>query len=203
MQRVCARPFRGCTYYPVQTVILGLEHKLIQLDDIKFEFIPSDVLAPDHFVPYFDCIEKAFEGLEGTFTTSNTKSSKEWDFKSVLKTTKNSLIGAFAQKERHSEWCRATLSPSTAANWTINDGTDRECFVSQPLLDTEYKFNQIFVGRFKQIRAIESSACLIRAKILEESSRLMFFLRETSRILEACPCGERQMLSVEEVQNLT
>ena len=78
MQRVCARPFRGCTYYPVQTVILGLEHKLIQLDDIKFEFIPSDVLAPDHFVPYFDCIEKAFEGLEGTFTTSNTKSSKEY-----------------------------------------------------------------------------------------------------------------------------
>ena len=50
---LCARPFRGCTYYPVQTVILGLEHKLIQLDDIRFEFIPSDVLAPDHFVPYF------------------------------------------------------------------------------------------------------------------------------------------------------
>ena len=187
VETTCTFPFRGSTYYPVQTVILGLEHKLIRRDDIKFELIPSDVLAPDHFVSYFDRIEQAFEGLEGTFTTSNTKSSRQWDFKSVLKTVKCSLIGAFAQKERQSEWCRATLSKYTAANWTINDGTDRECFVSQPLLETDFKFNEIFVGRFKETKAIESSALLIRAEILEESSRMMFLLERDIKNIGGLP----------------
>ena len=98
-----AFPFRGCSWYPVQTVILGLQHKLINREDIKYEYIPSEVLAPDHFVPYLDRIEQAFEGLEGNFTTSNTKSTKEWDFTSLMKAVKCSLVGAFAQKDRHSE----------------------------------------------------------------------------------------------------
>ena len=119
---------------------------------MALEYIPSEVLASDHFVPYLDRIEQAFDGLEGNFTTSNTKSTKEWNFTSLMKAVKCSLVGAFAQKDRHSEWVRATLSPATAASWTIMDGTDQECFVSQPLLSTDHKFNQIYVGRFPQKR---------------------------------------------------
>ena len=182
-----AFPFRGCSWYPVATVQLGLEYHLIAFTDIKYEYIPSEVLAPDHFVSYLDRIEQAFEGLEGNFTTSNTKSTKEWNFTSLMKAVKCSLIGAFAQKDRHSEWVRATLSPATAASWTIMDGTDQECFVSQPLLSTDHKFNQIYVGRFTQKRAIESSACIIRAEVLEGSSRAMFLMEQAIKSIGGTP----------------
>lgn len=142
------------------TVKLGLDYHLITLTDIKFQYVPSSLLEPNHFVSYLNRIEQAFEGLEGSFTTSNSQSTKEWDFKMVMKAVKCSLVGAFAQKERHSDWIRATLSPATAASWTIHDGTDQECFVSQPLLHTDHKFNQIYVGQFRKRRAIESSACM-------------------------------------------
>ena len=180
-------PFRGCSWYPVATVKLGLEYHLIAFTDIKYEYIPSEVLAPDHFVPYLDRIEQAFEGLEGNFTTSNTKSTKEWNFTSLMKAVKCSLVGAFAQKDRHSEWVRATLSPATAANWTIMDGTDQECFVSQPLLSTDHKFNQIYIGRFTQKRAIESSACFIREEVLEASSRAMFYIEQEIKFIGGTP----------------
>jgi ABC-type oligopeptide transport system ATPase subunit len=180
-------PFRGCSWYPVATVQLGLEYHLIAYTDIKFQYIPSEVLAPDHFVPYLDRIEQAFEGLVGNFTTSNTKSTKEWNFTSVMKAVKCSLVGAFAQKDRHSEWVRATLSPATAASWTVMDGTDQECFVSQPLLSTDHKFNQIYVGRFTQKRAIESSACFIREEVLEASSRAMFLIEQEIKSIGGTP----------------
>ena len=180
-------PFRGSSWYPVITVKCGLDYRLINLAEIKFEYVPSDVLPPDHFVPYLNRIEQAFEGLEGKFTTSNSKSTKEWDFKMLMKAVKCSLIGAFAQKERHSEWVRATLSPCTAANWSISDGNDQECFVSQPLLHTDHKFNNIYIGQFRQRMAIESSACMIRAEVLEASSIAMFLIEQQTKSIGGTP----------------
>ena len=78
-------PFRGSTWYPVQTVCLGLHHKLISLDDIKYEWIPSNTLAKDHFVSYLDRIDQAFVELvtcEQEFTTVSTRGTeKKWTFK--------------------------------------------------------------------------------------------------------------------------
>ena len=54
-------PFRGSTWYPVQTICLGLHHTLIFLDDIKYEYIPSTTLAKDHlnqFEGVWPCLEE-------------------------------------------------------------------------------------------------------------------------------------------------
>ena len=127
-------PFRGSSWYPVQTVCLGLHHKLISLDDIKYEWIPSNTIEKDHFVPYLDRIDQAFADLgdcEQEFTTISTRGTeKKWTFKSLQKAVKCSFIGALAQKERHSEWVKATASPALASNWYISDGSSQECFVS-------------------------------------------------------------------------
>ena len=184
-------PFRGSSWYPVQTVCLGLHHKLISLDDIKYEYIPSTTLAKDHFVSYLDRIDQAFANLgdcEQEFTTVSTRGTeKKWTFKSLQKAVKCSLVGAFAQKERHSEWIKATASPALASNWSISDGSDQECFVSQPLLHTGHKYNEIYVGQFSRTLAIESSGCIIRAEILEASSRAMFFLEHATKNIGGTP----------------
>ena len=184
-------PFRGSSWYPVLTVCLGLHHKLISLDGIKYEWIPSNTLAKDHFVSYLDRIDQAFADLvtcEQQFTTVSTRGTeKKWTFKSLQKAVKCSLVGAFAQKERHSEWVKATTSPALASNWSISDGTDQECFVSQPLLHTEHKYNGIYVGQFSRTLAIESSGCIIRAEILEASSRAMFFLEHATKQIGGTP----------------
>ena len=81
-------PFRGSSWYPVQTVCLGLHHKLISLDNIKYEWIPSTTLAEDHFVPYLERIDQAFEGLDCEFTTTTVSTrgtDKQWTFKSLQK----------------------------------------------------------------------------------------------------------------------
>ena len=184
-------PFRGSSWYPVQTVCLGLHHKLICLDDIKYEWIPSNTLAEDHFVSYLDRIDQAFVSLgdcEQEFTTVSTRGTeKKWTFKSLKKAVKCSLVGAFAQKERHSQWVKATASPALASNWSISDGSDQECFVSQPLLHTEHKYNEIYVGQFSRTLAIESSGCIIRAEILEASSRAMFALEHATKQIGGTP----------------
>ena len=181
-------PFRGSSWYPVQTVCLGLHNQLISLDDIKNEYIPTTTLSKDHFVSHLDKIDNAFENLEGIFTTISTRGSeKQWTFKSLQKAVKCSFVGALAQKERHSEWIRATLSPTKASNWFISDGSDQECFVSQPLLNFEHKYNEIYVGQFKKNLAIESSGCIIRAEILEASSRAMFFLEKATKKIGGNP----------------
>ena len=193
-------PFRGSSWYPVQTVCLGLHHKLISLDDIKYEWIPSTTLANDHFVSYLDRIDQAFADLgdcvefealpydRQEFTTTTTRGAeKVWTFKSLQKAVKCSLVGAFAQKERHSEWVKATTSPTLASNWAISDGSDQQCFVSQPLLHTEHKYNGIYVGQFSRTLAIESSGCMIRAEILEASSRAMFFLEHATKQIGGTP----------------
>lgn len=184
-------PFRGSSWYPVQTVILGLNHKLIFLDNIKYEWIPSTTLAKNHFVSYLDRIDQAFTDLgdcEQEFTTVSTRGNeKKWTFKSLQKAVKCSLVGAFAQKERHSEWVKATLSPALASSWVMNDGTDQECFVSQPLSHTEHRYNEIYVGQFKKNLAIESSGCIIRAEILEASSREMFYIEHATKNIGGTP----------------
>ena len=184
-------PFRGSSWYPVQTICLGLHHKLISLDDIKYEWIPSTTLAKDHFVSYLDNIVQAFADLvdcEQEFTTVSTRGTeKQWTFKSLQKAVKCSLVGAFAQKERHSEWVKATASPALASNWSISDGSDQECFVSQPLLHSNHRYNEIYVGQFSRTLAIESSGCIIRAEILEASSRAMFFLEHTTKQIGGTP----------------
>ena len=184
-------PFRGSTWYPVQTVCLGLHHKLISLDDIKYEWIPSNTLAKDHFVSYLDRIDQAFVELvtcEQEFTTVSTRGTeKQWTFKSLQKAVKCSVVGAFAQKERHSEWVKATASPALASNWSISDGSDQECFVSQPLLHSKHRYNEIYVGQFSRTLAIESSGCIIRAEILEASSRAMFFLEHATKTIGGTP----------------
>jgi len=184
-------PFRGSTWYPVQTVCLGLHHKLISLDDIKYEWIPSNTLAKDHFVSYLDRIDQAFVELvtcEQEFTTVSTRGTeKQWTFKSLQKAVKCSVVGAFAQKERHSEWVKATASPALASNWSISDGSDQECFVSQPLLHSKHRYNEIYVGQFSRTLAIESSGCIIRAEILEASSRAMFFLEHAAKQIGGTP----------------
>ena len=184
-------PFRGSSWYPVQTVCLCLHHKLISLDNIKYEWIPSTTLEKDHFVSYLDRIDQAFVSLgdcEQEFTTVSTRGTeKKWTFKSLKKAVKCSLVGAFAQKERHSEWVKATASPALASNWSISDGSDQECFVSQPLLHTEHKYNGIYVGQFSRTLAIESSGCIIRAEILEASSRAMFALEHATKQIGGTP----------------
>lgn len=184
-------PFRGSSWYPVQTICLGLDHKLICLDDIKYEYIPSTTLAKDHFVPYVDRIDQAFADLgtcEQEFTTVSTRGTeKNWTFKSLQKAVKCSLVGAFAQKERHSEWVKATASPALASNWSISDGSDQECFVSQPLLHSNHRYNGIYVGQFSRTLAIESSGCIIRAEILEASSRAMFALEHATKQIGGTP----------------
>ena len=183
-------PFRGSSWYPVQTVCLGLHHKLISLDNIKYEWIPSTTLAEDHFVPYLERIDQAFEGLDCEFTTTTVSTrgtDKQWTFKSLQKAVKCSLVGAFAQKERHSEWVKATASPALASTWSISDGSDQECFVSQPLLHSKHRYKEIYVGQFSRTLAIESSGCIIRAEILEASSRAMFALEYATKQIGGTP----------------
>ena len=183
-------PFRGSSWYPVQTVCLGLHHQLISLQDIKTEWLPSATLEKDHFVSYLDRIDQAFEGLDSQFTTTTmttTGTTKEWTLKSLQKAVKCSLVGAFAQKERHSEWAKVTQSPALATNWVINDGNDQDSFVSQPFACTSNKYKDIYVGQFSKTLAIESSACMIRAEILEASSRAMFLLEYATKQIGGTP----------------
>ena len=61
-------PFRGSTFYSYHFVTNKLHHRLMTLEDIRYEYVPSTTVAPDHFVPYLDRIEAGFDGLEGEWS---------------------------------------------------------------------------------------------------------------------------------------
>ena len=121
------KPFRGCGWYNFNMTKLGVNEDIIGLCQINYEFVPSETLPADFFIPYLDRIEKSFEGLDLT-KEFVTKAGKIWTFGKLKKAVLCSFIGSMAPYHRESQWLRTTLSPATAASWMTNQG-DVNCFV--------------------------------------------------------------------------
>ena len=208
-------PFRGSTYYSYNFVTTAMHHRLMTLEDIRYEYVPSATLAPDHFVPYLDRIEAGFDDLKGEWS----KGDKVYSVAKLKKQTLCSFVGAMASTQRKSEWARTTLSPQTAASWTIEGG-----FVTQPYkrletlgggirytgtlpqlewgilydepiiseaIEASYeplrRYSQIYLGQFEREVALESSACFIRWEVLDASTVAMFQIEYATKSIGGTP----------------
>jgi hypothetical protein len=193
------RPFRGCGWYNYNMTKLGLDYHIITLSDIIHEFVPSETLPGDFFVPYLDRIEKSFEGLDLT-NEFVTKAGKIWTFGKLKKALLCSFIGSMAPDHRESQWLRTTLSPATAGSWS----TDPNCtIVTQPFVqDLDHiikpdgteeklvgpKFPSLFVGNFNKEMAIESTGCFIRWEVIHDSNVLLYKLEKDVLKNGGLPC---------------
>eukprot|EP00966_Prymnesium_polylepis_P013015 299975-Prymnesium_polylepis.1 len=188
------RPFRGCGWYNFNMTKLGIDEDIITSSDIKQEFVPSETLPADFFVPYLDRIEKSFEGLD-LAKEFKTKADKVWTFGKLKKAVLCSFIGSMAQDHRESQWLRTTLSPATAASWS----SDPNCtIVTQPFkggimqankIDCKaaLPFESIYVGNFNKEIAIESTACFIRWEVIHDSNVHLYKLEKDIRKIGGLP----------------
>jgi hypothetical protein len=97
-------PFRGCGWYCESLVLYGLENNLIELNEIKMEFIPSKTLPQKHFQKYIDILLNA--------------SSVERDLQKVII---NSYIGLFGIRHQTASYSKFSLDLYDASNWWVKN----------------------------------------------------------------------------------
>lgn len=93
-------PFRGSGWYFECIVKYGLENGIISLENIKFQFLPSETLPRDHFQKTIDVLLDKF------------KTSKDLQKKAV-----NAYIGLMGSLESVSTSCKFTTSYHDAAKF--------------------------------------------------------------------------------------
>ena len=97
-------PLRGSGWYSHPLVEYVLSRNIIQLDDIKYEFLPSNTLPADHFKKPIDLLLDAFS-VEPT----------------MQKLSVNSLIGLFGRTKHTATKVKFTLCIQEASEWWADD----------------------------------------------------------------------------------
>jgi hypothetical protein len=141
-------PLRGCGWYFEPLVKYCLNEKLITLNDIKIEFIPSRTLANDHFQEVIDTLLTAFE--------SDINLQK----KSV-----NAYIGLMGRMKRTATSTKFNLKPEGAAEWLSNENNKSKdvMIINEILANGEI----LYKGIFSQDITTESTNYPIYSMILQ------------------------------------
>lgn len=140
-------PFRGCGWYSHPIIEYGLQNKIIKLNEIQMEFLPSVKLPPTHFQKPIDILLKAFE-VEPT----------------IQKNSINSLIGLFGRTKSSASKTKFTLSNEEASLWWGDKDPRCEVFIKTITLDNKEK---LYEGIFNEPVEVEGLKYPIYKQILE------------------------------------
>ena len=111
-------PFRGCGWYHQPLVEYGLLNGMIELDDIRFEFIPSKKLPANHFQKHIQDLHEGF-GCEPD----------------LQKKAINSFVGLMGRTKQTASYSKFTLCPDEAGAWFGDKMEDHNVFIRNHTLD--------------------------------------------------------------------
>ena len=140
-------PFRGSGWYSQPIVEYGIKKRLIKIEEIKMEFIPSYTLPPNHFHNHINVLLDAFK-----------------DEGSLQKQSVNSMVGLFGKTKRSASKIKYTLEIEEAALWWGEKDPQMDVFIEN------IKFNEdtiIYKGTFTEDVEVEGMKYTIYKQILE------------------------------------
>ena len=141
-------PLRGNGWYSQPLVEYTLFRNIIQLEDIKMEFIPSTTLPPEYFRKNIDTLLNAFDIDPG-----------------MQKLSVNSMIGLFGRTKHTSSRVKFTLCKHEASQWWADDKEAKsDVFIRNIQLDDE---NMLYQGIFTEPVEIEGLKYPLYKQILE------------------------------------
>ena len=140
-------PFRGDEWYSQPIVEYGISNNLIEVENIKLEFIPYNTLKNDYFKEDIDTLLKAFE-IEPT----------------LQKTAINSLIGTFGITSRTSARTKFSLDHYEASTWWGEKETKSDVFIKNIQLDNG---EILYEGTFTEPVEMEATKYPLYKQILE------------------------------------
>ena len=140
-------PFRGNGWYSQPLVQYALDTKLIALENIRAEFIPSNKLTNDYFQKPIDTLLSAFQC--------------EPD---LQKLSVNSMIGLFGRTKNSSSHTKFTLCPFEASTWWGEKEANSNVFIRTIPLDNDVN---LYEGIFSESVDIEATKYPIYKQILE------------------------------------
>lgn len=140
-------PFRGCGWYCEPLVLYGLSNDLINLENIKLEFIPSKTLASDYLQKNIHKLLEAF--------------NSEID---LQKLCVNAYIGLMGRTKQTSSHSRFTLSEEEASGWWGEKSKEYKVFIKNHFLDNGVI---LYEGIFSKDVIVEGSKYPIYSMILQ------------------------------------
>ena len=111
-------PFRGDGWYLEPLIVYGLENNIIQMENIKMEFIPSKTLNANYFKDNINTLLNAFECVP-----------------SLQKMSINAYIGCMGKLKRTACFSKFSLDVYEASNWMTDNKKD--VFIKTHKLDGE------------------------------------------------------------------
>ena len=142
-------PFRGSGWYYEPLVIYGLDQELININEIKLEFIPSRTLPNNYFQNNINTLLKAFDN-------------------SLQKVCVNAYIGLMGRTKRTESKSKFTLCHTEAAEWwgsnNDNEEIDKSIFIRNHKLENN---EMLYEGIESKNIISESSTYPIYAMILQ------------------------------------
>ena len=141
-------PLRGSGWYSQPLVEYTLARNIIQLDDIKYEFLPSNTLPAEYFRKPIDTLLDAF-AVEPT----------------MQKLSVNSLIGLFGRTKHSASKVKFTLCHQEASEWWADEKESKaDVFIRNIKLDNG---ETLYEGIFSESVEVEGLKYPLYKQILE------------------------------------
>lgn len=137
----CTFPLRGCGWYCEAMVVYCLQHEIISMNEILFEFIPSTKLQPNHFQGPIDFIVNSFEHPK------------------LQKLAINALIGCWGIQKKFSTYSKFSLAEDEASQWFV----DNNVFIKTHRLGDL----TLFEGCYENRIAVDDNAYPLYSMVLQ------------------------------------
>lgn len=136
-------PLRGCGWYCQALVEYCLENQIIKLDDIWYEFIPSNKLPSNYFQERIDYLINCF------------------DIPSFQKKCINVLVGLWGIQKKKSTYSKFSCSEDEASQWFVDDNNK---FITTHQLENG---KQLFEAIYENEIAVDDNASPLYNMILQ------------------------------------
>jgi hypothetical protein len=147
-------PLRGCGWYCEALITYCLEMKLIKMEDIWYEFIPSNKLSSKYFRERIDYILSCFD--EPTFQ----------------KTSINALIGCWGIQKKKSNYSKFSLAEDEASQWFVENNN---VFIITHELSDEIT---LFEAKHETEIAVDDNAYPLYSMILQMEALELYKLEQ-------------------------
>ena len=138
-------PLRGSGWYCQGLVEYCLKHNIITLDNIWYEFLPSNRLPANYFRERIDFILKSFENPQ------------------LQKLLINALIGCWGIQKKHSTYSKFSLKEDEASQWFVDN--DNVFMCSYPLGE-----HTLYEAIYQNEIAVDDNAYPLYSMVLQKEA---------------------------------
>lgn len=135
-------PLRGSGWYCEALVDYCLRKNIIKLDDIRFEFIPSNKLSPNYFQEKIDFILNSFQDTQ------------------LQKLAINAMIGCWGIQKKKSTHMKFSLAEDEASQWFVDNNN---VFITSHKLGDQ----TLFEGCYENEIAVDDNAYPLYSMVLQ------------------------------------